>query len=304
MNYKLRTNKAFTLIELVVAVALFAMVISFSSVIFKVSIEAYRTSSANAEIMQKLRAITDQLNRDFKGLQKDGYLMLYSEFVSKYEFKDSPSQEYFEAARIYYFTTGDFQSWFDPGIRSNIARVYFGHDSISLDPFNPNPIPISQWNLARDVELITPGIAPPTPPPFVDYNDISYAKRKADLKETRTNANNLLSSGIPIDIQNDPNSVRSLMCQNVGEIKIEWTDGTKYLLDNSLNWFGLVSGNSNYGNIIEVRGKAPPTYRASWTPAIPKKYWPKALKFTFTLYDSKGILEKGRTFTHIVYLGD
>jgi hypothetical protein len=30
----------------------------------------------------------------------------------------------------------------------------------------------------------------------------------------------------------------------------------------------------------------------------------RALKFTFTLYDSRGILEEGRTFTHIVYLDD
>ncbi len=30
----------------------------------------------------------------------------------------------------------------------------------------------------------------------------------------------------------------------------------------------------------------------------------KAFKFTFTLYDSKGIIKDGRTFTHIVYLGD
>jgi hypothetical protein len=29
-----------------------------------------------------------------------------------------------------------------------------------------------------------------------------------------------------------------------------------------------------------------------------------AIKFTFTLYDSKGIIENGRMFTHIVYLGD
>jgi hypothetical protein len=28
----------------------------------------------------------------------------------------------------------------------------------------------------------------------------------------------------------------------------------------------------------------------------------RALKFTFTLYDSKGIIKEGRTFTHIVYL--
>ena len=30
----------------------------------------------------------------------------------------------------------------------------------------------------------------------------------------------------------------------------------------------------------------------------------RALKFTFTLYDSKGVIKEGRTFTHIVYLGD
>ena len=29
-----------------------------------------------------------------------------------------------------------------------------------------------------------------------------------------------------------------------------------------------------------------------------------ALKFTFTLYDSKGLIPGGRTFTHIVYLDD
>ena len=28
----------------------------------------------------------------------------------------------------------------------------------------------------------------------------------------------------------------------------------------------------------------------------------RALKFTFTLFDSMGIIKEGRTFTHIVYL--
>ena len=60
MNYKLRTNKAFTLIELLVAIGILAVVMSFASVIFRVSIDAYRTAIANAEIMQKLRAITNQ----------------------------------------------------------------------------------------------------------------------------------------------------------------------------------------------------------------------------------------------------
>ena len=39
-------------------------------------------------------------------------------------------------------------------------------------------------------------------------------------------------------------------------------------------------------------------------PGWPEKLNPEAFKFTFTLYDSKGVMEKGRKFTHIVYLGN
>jgi hypothetical protein len=35
-----------------------------------------------------------------------------------------------------------------------------------------------------------------------------------------------------------------------------------------------------------------------------KPTYPQALKFTFTIYDSKGVFKEGQTFTHIVYLGD
>ena len=37
---------------------------------------------------------------------------------------------------------------------------------------------------------------------------------------------------------------------------------------------------------------------------IHKRPGAKALKFTFTLRDSKRIIENGRRFTHIVYIGD
>ena len=51
MNYELRTNKAFTLIELVVAIAILVIVITFAGVIFKVGINSHRTAAANAEII-------------------------------------------------------------------------------------------------------------------------------------------------------------------------------------------------------------------------------------------------------------
>jgi hypothetical protein len=36
--------------------------------------------------------------------------------------------------------------------------------------------------------------------------------------------------------------------------------------------------------------------------AFSSTFYPKALKFTFTLRDLNGIFEAGKTFTHIVYI--
>ena len=49
-------------------------------------------------------------------------------------------------------------------------------------------------------------------------------------------------------------------------------------------------------------GRRPVRY--SPTATFPPGFLPKALKFTFKIYDSKGIIENGRTFTHIVYLDE
>ena len=38
--------------------------------------------------------------------------------------------------------------------------------------------------------------------------------------------------------------------------------------------------------------------------AVTDPAFPRALKFTFKLYDSRGVFKDGQTFTHIVYLGD
>jgi prepilin-type N-terminal cleavage/methylation domain-containing protein len=307
---KTKKRRAFTLIELVTAVALLVLVLTFSGIIFKVSIESYRTANANTEIMQKLRVVTEQLNADFKGLAKDGYLILdCNEIRNRSEYQNSLLGN-FRADRLYYFSTGDFQSWFKTDIRSNIARIYFGHDSVSLN----NPIVlVSKWSLARDVALLTPGVILPP----LDCNNISYAQYKANISGTLVNANSLLVNSVSVDMQFDPNNIRRLMCQNVGEVRIEWTDGTKYLLpDNSLAlaWFSLAMSRTD-GNppvirpdpnyvIVENKDTAVPPryYWARWTPATPTQLWPKAIKFTFTLYDSKRILREGRPFTHIVYL--
>lgn len=324
MISEMKMKKAFTLIELMVAIALLAMVLSFSGLIFKVSINSHRTSNANTDIMQKLRAVTDQLNTDFRKLPPDAYLVLHCEEQSRNEYDDSADAVDFRADRMYYFCTGDFQSWYDESVKASIARVYFGHDGNSVDSSLDRPV--SWWNLSRDIVLL--GIPTPIPPllPLPDCNSISYAACVANPSLILSDSDSLLSDPPEINIQKDANNVRRLMCENVGELLIEWSDGTKYPdeteypavspnLENSLVWFsgsmpkkdgnplnGII-GVPAFDGTVEFEAVGPPAfYRAIWTPLTPKQYWPKALKFTFTLYDSKGILEKGRTFTHIVYL--
>jgi len=229
--------------------------------------------------MRTLRAITDQLNINlgFKGLQKDGYLVLWS---------SSDSND-----ALYFFSTGDFQSWYDSDVRSNTARIYFG------------PAKNSPNNLALDMVLLTPGESPPTPPPFLDYNDVNFAECQADIVTNFEDPCSVLSFYRPtIDIAGDSNDVRRILAQNVGSIKIEWTSDSSFWNDpnhpDAIEWFGV--GHDFGDPTFEITG---PPYIAFWSPDNPND-WPKALRFTFTLYDSKGILKNGRTFEHIVYIGD
>lgn len=277
-------KKAFTLVEMVTAIAVLVIIISFASVIFKMSIDSYRTANANMEIMQKLRAISSQLNQDFEGFCKDGYLIIKTELKPLRDiYPNSTDQERVRMDRIYYFTTGDFQSWDTTLlIRSNIARVFMGHDTNSLDDnLIPEPICLSRCKLARDVCLLTPGVK------LIDTNSISFAQCRDNLmaleEKDPNDAEGILNVSVSADLS-DSDNVRRYMCENIGEFKIEWTWG----FDSS-------------GNLVWEPGV---TKSIGYTEQWPSQTKPKALKFTFTLYDSKGILKGGRRFTHIVYLDE
>src|SRR4030043_1814379 len=141
MNNKLRTYKAFTLIELLVAMGILAMVLSFASVIFRVCIDSHRTAIANAEIMQKLRAITDQLNDDFKAVI--GTYRNRLDFQTRNVNSDS----------IVFFANGDFQSvrqyeYLKPNgtnalktVSGNVASIYYGQAADPYPNVDPNTDP-------------------------------------------------------------------------------------------------------------------------------------------------------------------
>jgi len=274
-------KKAFTISELLVAIGLLAAVLAASGMVFHYSIDAQRVATATAEIMRNLRAITDQLNADFQGLRKDGHLVLRSETIDGKRFD-----------ALYYFSTGDFQSWYEPDIRSNIARIYFGHDGVTVDN---RQLP---GNLVKDVRLLTPGRS------GTDYNDVSFAQCRAAISAYFEDPYEILSSKRPrIDFDYDANDVSRLLCQYVGDVKIEWTCSRNFWTDpNQIEWFGSDNpiGGTFGTKIFETSGSV---YRVAWTPHN-GPYWPRAMRFTFTLYDSKGVIKNGKRFTHIVYIGE
>ena len=263
-------KKAFTITELLVAIGLLMAVLAAATTIFHYSIEAQRIAMATSEIMHSLRAITDQLNANFAGLRKDGYLVLRS---------TSDAND-----AVYFFSTGDFISWKDSDVRSNIARIYFG------------PAKIDPNNLLLDIKLLTPGKSG-----GLDYNDANFAACQADIITNYEDYNSVLSADRPdVNLAVRPNDARMLLAQNVGSMQIAWAYDREVGDPNqTIVWYGRskpVPGNQSF----ETEGDP---YLAVWTPRN-QTDWPMALKFTFTLYDSKGILKTGRRFEHIVYIGN
>jgi len=371
-------KKGFTLIEIVVAVGLLAMVIGFSSVIFKVSIETRRTAGANAEIMQKLRAITNQLNRDFAGLRPDAPLMIWFE-------QDTNSTDPNRYDQIMFFADGDFQSTqlydYDATLGfkvpattgtpvvGNVARIYYGQASVnSASPVNF----IYPWNqsdvkkriLGRRQHILTAVDMTATKhlDLWPDINDVvnsfdddlvygtkTYLKNELyehdslSLSQWKVVTNDPLkndaiiatcldnTNGRPqIDLVSQPPvGLHMLMTEGIGSFAVQWAysctasggntvyrwwpsidpDGDPGTDDSDfdIQWtskpqFGIYFNMLGGVTLATPDWSGPELARTKIILSFGNTFYPPALKFTFRIYDSKGIIKGGRTFTYIVYL--
>ena len=297
MDNRRRTNKAFTLIELVVAIAILAMMSGFAGVIFNVSVGSHRAALANADIMQRLRAITDQLDRDFKGIRQDAPMA-----IQFWRDVDGTRRD-----SITFFANGDFQSirqyLYDKGgtptlrtVSGNVASIYYGR------AYNdPNILARKQKILTSDTSMIYS-------PLLYDANEFlidSLAVWRVDLNDI-----SFVDWVTPPDV--DPRFEEDLPLYVTGDVNnfmiqvAEWNLGTGTFIwfpDNSDSIFENVlvdsDDNDRFGFFYNVPGGLT---IADWTDLSAN--WPRAIKFTFMLYDSRGIITEGRTFTHIVYIGD
>ena len=339
-----------------VAIGLLAIVLSFAGVIFNASIKTYRTAIANAEIMRKLRAITDRLDADFQGLRKDGEIFVaWVAEDRRPDFSDCDLDGFERFDRIMFFSLGDFQSYKTaPLVRGKFARVCY----MLATRGGPGGVPASAQPrakriLARTQHILTadPALPPVDPntfttdPQWYVWNNL-YEYDKMTLEEWKkmslANKKNALSviTNVKVDVPTvgrpvwgahvdpaDPNSIHMLLCEGVGEFKIQgwydaerrWVpevdpDGDGDLTDHTDFYIGdpdpdrvpgvlypwRLAPGGGYGR-VNINGIG---YGGSLDEMgfddIPGLG--RALKFTFTLFDSKGVIKQGRTFTHIVYL--
>jgi hypothetical protein len=249
---------------------LLAVVLTACGIIFNYSIDAQRTAGATAEIMRNLRAITDQLNADFAGYVGPGII-------------EPNSFGQMNADEIEFIATGDFQTAGVYGannqtVRGNIARIYYGQ-ATSPNPLSDLPDDIRNKILARKVVIITPG-ASSAVNDCVNTGGINGSECEPNSliiiqKKTKYElVNNYHWLARPtINLSSDPNSIRIYLVRGVGNLKIEYL---QWPVSSKLNW---------------------------QTPVPTDSVNTPALRFTFTLYDSKGIIKTGRRFEHIVYIG-
>ena len=269
-------KKAFTLIELVVAIGILGMMFLFSGVIFRTGIETHRTAGANAEIMQKLRAITDQLNRDFKGIREGFPIVVFA-----------------NPGRIVFLASGDFHSimqYGTPGnekiVRGNIASIFYGPDANNVNLVDRPEEKI----LLRGQMILTADDSLSDSNAFTldEYYKMSFYEFKLASRDIFTTLANWAGASLPpLDITSQQDLVK-YMAKGVDEFTVSWAQW-----DNIAGKFAWISGTAGGVFVDDVH-------------ALQRDHRPgaRALMFSFRLYDSKEILENGRKFTHIVYIGD
>jgi len=279
-------RKAFTLIELIVAMGILAVVLSFAGVIFRVSIESHRMAMANAEIMQKLRAITGQLDTDLKSMIFDyGGQVMARQRTYTLEGQDGADDKEItiNSDSVVFFAQGDFQSTgqydvdgTEVTIAGNVAVLYYGPP----DPnsYDREPEPWDRLLLRRQTIL-----ASEAPDEDSDPNGEYYA---TSLEQWRT--------GTP---RSDRDSWIRAPLIDLGDLK---TNLPMYL---TKGVDGFTVSYLERGDTIGIDALEWKRHVAGEDEDKTSGINPYVFKFTFTLYDSRGIIKNGRLFTHIVYLG-
>lgn len=149
-------KKAFTIIELIVSMAIIAILLAGSGFVFRTVVKAERTARATSEISRKLKGITDRINADFEGLCKDGEIMAV--WMPNF---DASTGRYARFDRIMFYASGNFSSY--------LPVDYSSDDSVPIDV--PNSIARISYMLASVPNRTLPVNIPVVTDPYLNNID-------------------------------------------------------------------------------------------------------------------------------------
>lgn len=378
MNIK--TNKAFTIVELLVAMALVVILMGLSSLVFTTGVKAHRTADSTVEVVRRAESICQQLSNDLRGLQTDAPMAIW------FEVDPATGKRY---DQIQFFANGDFQTikqyayWYDSNsdgivdrfdkaktVDGNVSRVYYGQawqfdtataapqKTYRLNHLAPYQNLLPSNLLSRRAHLLTSDTSlyysfpvlttfnttflPPSNNGF-EYDTLSLTDWQ-NLVQINTNNDRILQTcfnstgtfdtpptGRPMIDMKNSETLHLLLSEQISSFQVQWayrsedqikntTTGETFGVNerfNGVQWWPDYSRSDFYqagfGAYFNMPGGVSGTMSSSWKTVgvgghqsdvlcFSPTYYPRAIKFTFTVHDVKGLFPEGRTFTHIVYI--
>lgn len=124
------SKKAFTIVELLVAMGLVVILVALSSLIFAAGVKAHRLADSTIEITRRAEAVSRQLVADVGGLRTDAPLAIWFENAFVDTTGDGVADTYRRFDQILFFANGDFQTikqYNGNTVWGNVSRIYYGH---------------------------------------------------------------------------------------------------------------------------------------------------------------------------------
>jgi len=193
-------------------------------------------------------------------------------------------------------TSGTAMDVFPDFAPFDAADFYINERDLEYDTISPSLWDSVDHRYIEEMMTIITGVQ-------FDYVDDDADDTTVDVGGVLNNSGNPI--GPEVDLS-DPSSLHKLFCDGVSEFRMHFWRVSMG------RWWPLADPDGN-GNITDsdypfVNGNPANGLRPNTNYYF---QWPgdgtfldefKAIKFTFTLYDSYGVFEDGKTFTHIVYL--
>ncbi len=184
-------KKAFTIVELLVAMGLLAVMMAVSAMVFAYAVRAQRAAAATSEIMSRVQALTQQLSGDLNGLRKDGEFLIVWQPAEQVDSKGAiVPNEYISLDRLFLFSSGNAQTFNEQEtttvnvfkrISSNLSRVCYSFDNKFLVNKLPDPV-VENRLFCRVRHLVTADAEMPAFPNVAGWNPVTFASDEYKLE--------------------------------------------------------------------------------------------------------------------------